>query len=113
MIDLGEFTQGEIPAPLEYVFNDANGNPISFLGGGYNGRVSIRERWSATPIVDNATATIPNDVSGRVVYTWTAAAFAQQGEYFVHVWAGNGSNRFASDKITYRVRDATGNVPNV
>lgn len=113
MINLGEFTQGEIPAPLEYTFKDANGNPISFLGGGYNGRVSIIERWSPTPIIDNAAADVPNDATGRVIYTWTAAAFAQPGEYFMHVWAGNGSNRFASDRITYRVRDATGTFPSI
>lgn len=113
MIDLGEFTQGEIPAPLSYTFKDSDGNPISFLGGGYNGRVSIRERWAVLPIVDNAAATVPNDATGRVVYTWTAVAFAQQGEYFVHVWSGNGSNRFASDKIRYFVRDAVGSVPSV
>lgn len=113
MIDLGEFTQGEIPAPLEYTFKDADGNVISLFGGGYNGRVSIRERWTPTPVVDNATASVPNDTTGRITYTWSAAAFALPGEYFVHMWVGNGSNRFASEKIRYFVRDATGNVPSI
>jgi hypothetical protein len=110
---IGPFVVGEKPAPLTYVFQDANGVPISFLGGGYNARFTTREHWAAAPAVDNAAVAVANDASGQVTYTWTGAEFPTPGHYHAELWIGNGSNRFASVKLEYDVRAPVGTVPSI
>lgn len=108
-INLGEFTAGEKPAPLVYQFQKADGTPLD-LSASYVARVTYRERFG-TPTLVSTGVTVTSGVNGEVTYVWTGAELASPGHYYLEVWAGNGTNRFASELIEYDVRAAVGVVP--
>lgn len=108
-ITLGPYVVGEKPAPLEYTFLDSSGTPLDLTG--YTAAFRCQERF--TPGAFDGTAAIPTGTDGIVVYTWTGSEFPTSGRYFAELWAGNGTNRFASLRIRFEVAAPVGDVPSV
>lgn len=105
---LGTFTQGEKPAPLVYQYLDADGVPIDLTG--YTVKfVYTDPNGSAVP----ADGTAVDLATGKVGYTWTGNEFLIPGPSAAHFWVGNGTNRFASDLITWSTRANVGPVPTI
>lgn len=107
-ITIGPFVVGERPAPLVYQFQDANGAPLN-LSAGYTAKFTYRE-VNATSSTE-AAATMADAPNGKVQYVWTGIEFPTPGKYVAEFWTGNGTNRFASSLIVFRVRKPVGNVP--
>jgi len=102
------FVVGEIPAPLQYNFLDASGEPIDLSG--FAAKFSLRERNGAASTY-NATVTSPT--VGEVTYQWTGAEFATSGHYRAEFWVGNGIHRYASVDILFDVAVSVGPVPQI
>lgn len=100
------FTVGEVPPPLVYVFQDGNGDPIDLTGfeAGFVFRVEGGTPQARAAVLDGAPAT------GAVRYNW-AEADLTPGEAQGEFWVGNGTNRYASDLISWRTRPAVGPAP--
>jgi hypothetical protein len=101
---------GEKPAPLVYQFLDDNGAPINIAG--YTAKVNITERNQGPSIV-GAAATVANDASGQVTYTFGGSEFPTAGHYRIEFWVGNGTQRFCSVIITVDVRWSLAAVPSI
>lgn len=108
MIDLGTFTQGEKPVPLVYTFLDGTGAPIDLLN--YDAEMVWAEEHG-TPT--SGTATVTDHAAGETTYVWTGAEFAAPGTYLADLWVGNGVQRFASERITWKVCAAVGPAPSI
>lgn len=106
-ITIGPYTQGEIPDPLTYQFQDSSGNPID-LSGGYVARFEYSER-DGSPVLANAA--VSNAAAGQVTYTWTGSELSAAGHYTAFFWVGNGTNRLASIPLYFSVRLSGGPVP--
>lgn len=106
-IELGPYTAGEIPPPFVYTFADADGEPIDLDG--YDARFVWR-RNDGDPTT--RTATVTGAATGETTHTWIEADLEEPGSYDAEVWAGNGTNRFASPPIRYHVRAAV-DVPDI
>lgn len=105
-IDLGYFVVGEIPAPLQYTYRDADNIVMSLAG--YTAKFELTEvDGSATEYP----ATVSNAVGGIVEYTWTGVEFPGPGHYQGRFWAGNNVQRYASILITFRVAVGPGTYP--
>lgn len=100
-IDLGPYTAGEIPPPFAYTFTDADGAAIDLTG--YEARF-VWARNDGAPTT--RTAAVTGAAAGEVTHTWVEADLADEGSYDGEVWAGNGTNRYASPPIRYFVRAA-------
>lgn len=108
-IDLGVFTQGEIPAPLRYTFLDFDGLAID-LTAGYTAKFNW---WlvGQAAVTGNASVIAP-PTGGLVEYVWTGAEFLTPGRHEAQFWVGNGgANRFASVKIRWVVQSPVGTAP--
>lgn len=104
--NLGTFTQGEVPAPLVYQYLDADGVPINLTG------YQVRFVWKPAgglPVTGNGS--IVDAATGQVGYSWSGAEFNIPGPYEAQFWAGNLTNKFASDVIQWTVRVSVGPVP--
>ena len=104
---LGQFTQGEKPAPLVYQFLDDNGVPINLTG--YTVKFQWRQQFDGAATTLNGS--LADAVNGKVQVTWTGLEFANTGSFEGQFWAGNMTNLFASDVITWSVRRSVGPVP--
>lgn len=103
------FVVGEIPDPVEYQFQQANGTPLPV--GGFQARFTVRERWSTTPA--EYAAQVTDGPAGKVTYTWTGSEFPTPGRYLAELWVGNtpGGSRFASVLLSFTARAPVGAVP--
>lgn len=106
---IGPFVVGEKPAPLQYTFQDSNGNALNING--YAVKFSVREQFGTPSIFDGVLISGGN--TGIVQYSWTGAEFPTAGSYFAEFWVGNGTQRFASWLITFSVRLPVGVVPSI
>lgn len=104
---VGPYVIGEKPTPLEYQFLDMADVPISLVG--FTARFIVRER-SVAAAIDRA-AVVSDAVNGKVTYTWQGNEFPTSGHYLAEFWVGNGTNRYASQLITFDVRTPVGSVP--
>lgn len=100
--EIGPFLEGELPGALSHQFLDDDGVAIDLTG------YSVRFVWQR---VGDSTVTTRNGslvtaASGIVGYTFVAADLATDGIYKAHWFVGNGTNRYASDPIVYRVKPA-------
>lgn len=97
-LNIGPYTAGEIPAPLSYEFQDANGAPLAISG------------WTAVFAVrkpDGSTVTLPATISGSsAVHVWADTDLSVAGTYQGEFWVGDGTNRYASRRFVWTVRDA-------
>lgn len=110
MADLGEFTQGEDPDPLEYQFQDSTGAPRPITG--FSAKLQLKEQWDTTGQTLNAT--VSDGPAGKVTYTWTGAELAYPGHWTAQFFVGDGGTvKFASVPITFKVRRALGPVPSI
>lgn len=107
MIRLGTFTAGEIPPALTVAMTDSTGNPVNLTG--YTCKF-VYTRHGGSETTRNATLSDGDD--GEATYQWVEDDMLSAGSYTGRMWAGNGSNRFASDKIRWKVQ-AGGTVPDV
>ena len=108
-IILGPYVVGEEPAPLDYTFLDSAGAPLDLTG--YTAAFRCREKF--TDGVFSAAAAIPTGTDGLVEYTWSGSEFPTSGHYFAELWAGNGTNRFASLRIQFDVAASVGDAPTI
>jgi hypothetical protein len=104
----GNFVVGEKPNALEYQFQDASGAPLNLTG--YTARFVYREHDG---VAVTATASVSDPLNGKVLYTWLGGELTVPGHYEAEFWVGNGSQAYASEKITWPVRLPVGPVPNV
>lgn len=104
-VDLGDFTQWEIPDPLTYTFENASGAPITLTG--LAGSFVMRHigdsavQRSATIAPDQAADT------GQITVTWEPGDFAEPGLYVGEFIAYDATTEHRSVPIVWRVRPAT------
>lgn len=109
-VNLGVFTVGEIPAPLEYQYLDWDGVPIDLTAG-----FTAKFNWTrvGATAAPTANAAMSDAALGKVLYTWTGAEFLQPGNYRAQFIVGNGTQRWFSDMITWTTRVGVGTVPTI
>lgn len=113
VLQIGPYVVGEIPAPLEYQFLDADGTPINLTG--YTAKFQWGRASRTEMFVDGVTvaATVTDAVAGKVTRTWDGTEFLIQGDYAGMFFVGNGTNRFASLLLEWSTCLAIGPVPNI
>lgn len=101
-IGIGPYTAGEIPPALTYTFLDAAGSPIDLTG--FDARF-VFGRQDGTSIERPAElATEP--ATGAVTYTWEDGDLTAPDLYDAEFWVGDGTTRFASERIEFLVTAA-------
>lgn len=95
IITLGPYHAGERPAPVAYTFQDANGADLVLTG--YTA-VFVWKDQDGPPITRAATL-----VGATATHGWGLADLAEPGSYSGQMWVGNGTNRFASVPMAWRV----------
>lgn len=108
-IQLGPYSVGEIPEPLQVTFKTHDGSALDLTG--YSADFVI-EKVGTGAATDSAlgtgAATIPTPASGVTQYAWDAADFEYAGRYEAQMWVGNASTRrLASRKLYWDVVDVT------
>lgn len=112
-LDLGDYTQGEIPDPLSYIMLDYAGDPIDLTG--LTGAFDLRRLGDS--IVHKTGAGVvdidPDQVLNRGRITWTAAAgdFDDAGLYVGEFIAASVSDEHRSVRLTWRVHSAVESDP--
>lgn len=104
---IGPYVMGEKPPPLEYSFLDSDGAPINLTG--YTATLRIQRTDAAA--YTEMTATVSAPTQGTVTHTWTGSEFGSAGTYWLEFWAGNTTNRYASQRLETDVRLPVGPVP--
>lgn len=100
-IEVGPFVAGEKVGELRYTFLDSAGAAIDLTG--YTVKFHY-QRHGGTATTGNGV--LVTAASGIVGYTLAAADLATAGVYKSHFEVGNGTNRYYSDDIVYRVKTA-------
>lgn len=101
--ELGPYTEGEIPAPLAYEFQDADGTPLDLTG--------YSAVFLHSPSRDAEVIVTPSTLDGAVAtHVWEELSIA--GIHHAEFWVGNGTNRFASDRFRFMVRRAI-DIPDI
>lgn len=107
---IGPYVVGEKPSPLSYTFLDSSGVAMNLTG--YTAKFITR-------LVDDDTtaatfnATITNPTGGVVTYTWTGSEMTTPGKHWGELWVGNTTQRYASVRLEFTVRQAVGPVPSI
>lgn len=112
-VELGSFVVGEVPAPLEYQFLDADGVAINLTG-----FTTVRFQWSEViqgqfvlPVVE--TGSVTDAVNGKVTYVWDGDELDAAGEYAGIFFVNDGTTQYASILITWHVCLSIGTPPTV
>jgi BppU N-terminal domain len=96
----GPFVAGEIPDPLVYQFQNADGSPIDLQG--YQVQFCFAEQWGGQ--VREANAQTLDAAQGTVTYDWAATDLALPGRYLAMFWAKKAAQRYyASVPIRFDV----------
>jgi hypothetical protein len=101
LIEIGPFKTGEIPPALAYTFEgvDLTGYDAVFIYQ-LQGGVGVER-----------IANVTDAANGEVTYNWDPADLEDPGVVSAEVWAGNGTNRFASPTIRYTIRPSVADTP--
>lgn len=97
----GPFAAGEVPDPLVYSFQKADGSPLPIAG--FAAMFCWAERWGPG---GQSGASVSNGPAGEVTYTWQAGDLARPGRYqgqFVVTQPGGSGRRYASLMIAFDV----------
>jgi hypothetical protein len=108
-ITVGPYVVGEIPAPLEYTFQESDGSAMDLTG--YTAKFLVRPSDGGPAVELDATVSTP--LAGQVTYTWDGTELEQPGPHWAQIWVGDGTNRFASLRLEFSVRASVGPVPAV
>lgn len=110
-VDLGSFSVGEVPPPLEYQFLDADGVPINLTG-----FTTVSFHWAdysqgqfINPVIESAV--VDDAATGTVAYTWDGSEFDSPGEHAGMFFVNNGTTQYASILITWQVCLSVGTPP--
>lgn len=110
-MNLGEYVGGERPAPVTVQFTDSNGTNLDTSTGVWVARLVYKVDGAAD--ADATTDTTPT-VNGTGLATFTPPVAAiTSGSYVARLVIGNGTNRYASELITWTVADMVGSMPNI
>lgn len=96
---IGPFKTGEVPAPLEVQFEDADGVDIGTPG--WAAAAAYRTRLR--PVVERACSV---DADGTALFVWEDGDLDTPGDYDLEVWIGNGTNRFSTRTFIFRVYES-------
>lgn len=102
-VQIGPYVVGEIPAPLQYQFQDSDGNALDLTGYTAEFQWGERDGGGFVNTEIGTAALVPPETNGTVERVWTGAEFDVPGRYGAYFWVGNGTNRFASELITWQV----------
>ena len=112
-VALGSFVVGEVPAPLEYQFLDADGVAINLTG-----FTVVTFQWApyvqgqfVDPVVE--TGSVTDAAGGKVTYAWDGDEFAAPGEHAGLFFVNNGTVQYASILVTWHVCLPIGTPPTV
>jgi hypothetical protein len=97
----GPFVAGEIPDPVVYSFQKADGSPLPLDG--YTAWFCWAERWGGAGQAD---AQVSDAAGGEVTYAWTGGELAAPGRYTGQFWVdrpGSPPSRYASLPIRFDV----------
>jgi hypothetical protein len=104
VIDLGNFTAGEVPDDLSYTFLQYDGTPLNLTGGT---GLSFDFQELTDPAAVAFTATLDGDPTlGRMFYSWGSSDMATPGHYEGQFWVTVGSKIYASLRIRWYVQTA-------
>ncbi len=109
-IELGAFSQGEVPPDLQITFRDFDKNPVP-LTGFTNLQMNIQEDLGVFSIFGTGVIVLTDAAGGVVTYTWVRADFQTVGDFQAQAWVHNGTKYFASDLYLYSVYDGPGTQP--
>lgn len=101
MIEIGPFTAYELPGQLTWQFLDDDGDPMDLTGF----TVKYHHLRHGGSTVTRA-GVLVTPASGIVGYSPVAADLNTAGVYKGQFEVGNGVNRYYSDDIVYRVKEA-------
>jgi hypothetical protein len=113
VITIGPFTVGEIPAQLQYQFQDADGNPIDLTGYTAVFQWGARDNTTMFSDAQSVAANIVDESNGRVRHVWSGDELSTPGRYAGMFWVGNGVNRFASILILWTTCLSVDNPPDI
>lgn len=102
-IEIGPFTQYELPGQIQHTFTDSAGVALNLTG--YTVRYHYKRHGVAAVTRNGVLVTA---ASGIVGYTPIAADLNTAGVYKAHFSATNLTNTYYSDDIVYRVKEALG-----
>lgn len=108
-VTIGPYTLGEKPSPLVYQFLDSAGSPINLTG--YSAEFHFQRSDSSSS--STGAAVVSDAANGKVTHTWTGTELSTAGTWWCEFWVGNGTNRYASVRMTATVRLQIGAVPSI
>lgn len=109
---IGSYVKGEIPAALQISFTDNDSAVLDLTG--FTASFQIIRLDGSTPAnVGQGTSSIPTAASGLTQYVWHENDFLTPGMYRGVMWAGDGTNRYASDFFEWFVRDSSTTTPSI
>jgi hypothetical protein len=110
-IAIGPYVVGEKPSPLEYTFLDSLGAPMDLSG--YTAKFVVRLTDDPQGSASTHTAVVSDPTQGAVTYTWDGTELVSQGMHWAEFWVGNTTQRYASLRLVFSVRQSVGPIPSV
>ncbi len=104
VIDLGNFSAGERPYPLEYTFLKYDGTVLGDITGA--SVVYDIENPDETVTAGAGLASVSDGPAAKVEYDWDAADLSGVGRYRAQFWLTFNSRLFASVMVTWYVGSA-------
>lgn len=93
---IGPYVEGEVPEPLSYTFQDANGEVMDLTG--YTATFVVRIRDTESTLA----ATVTDPPGGVVEHVWQDGELTA-GPLRARFWVTNGVNTYASVRLVSSV----------